>query len=381
MNERPNPSSYALINLKNQLAETPLARRLKYVYLHCLPYWFDNRNVYPSRLEHSEGATNLVIQACRKEDFFNFGPELVTAMMWHDAGSPPGSHISDSLLEKYNGTTHEEFVRQQIADGLDTKTLTILKKYGIHIDLVLDYIEGIAPPVSGIISGDIDADNLNNVNLFGEGLYSIHPSWRFDPDEIAMAYCIRGGKLCLYDHVKPLVRKWYQMRRRQYEYIETPIHMAPELMLARVIRRGFETGELDRTFFLRTDHSAYEALIELKNPTSRRLLQNLKDYKHYRCVLDLRIEIDQQSPPDSITSSDLARELKIDEEQVLVHKARSKTYRRINTLFVNDNTGAFSEFKSPGKPHSRYQVYLAPECQIRRSTQATIRSVVFSTAD
>lgn len=161
-------SLYGNIKLEGvflDLIETPELQRLNGIKQLGLTYL-----VYPganhTRLEHSLGVCHIARKICEvlKIDDEN----VAIASLLHDVGHCPFSHTLEYLLHLRTGKNHVELTKDIIkgkarfedVEGCPTVN-EILDKYGTSANEIVDIISGKKKYLSEIISGSLDADQID----------------------------------------------------------------------------------------------------------------------------------------------------------------------------------------------------------------------------
>ncbi len=150
-----------------ELIDTPEFQRLRYVKQLGMSYL-----VYPganhTRFEHSLGTMFVASQFAERLEIDQSDMLLASALL-HDLGHPPFSHSFEDLFQSWTGLDHAEAGRRII---LGKKPFTnsgipgILEKYGLDAVSVSKAASGSKDlgVVSAIISGPVDADELDYLN-------------------------------------------------------------------------------------------------------------------------------------------------------------------------------------------------------------------------
>ena len=139
--------------------------------------------VYPganhTRFEHSLGTYHLMnvllekLGVAKEEE-----KELLVASLVHDIGHGPYSHVTEPLLKKITGKSHEDiedlfFVQEnvteknKVAESTATTIAAVLEEYRLDRRMILDYIKGeraeygAKRDLSKILNGEIDVDKMD----------------------------------------------------------------------------------------------------------------------------------------------------------------------------------------------------------------------------
>ncbi|MCW3131616.1 MAG: HD domain-containing protein [Candidatus Methanospirare jalkutatii] len=145
--------------------------------------------VYPganhTRFEHSLGVFHLTSVLLEHLNVREETEELLAAALIHDIGHGPYSHVSEPLIRKFTGKSHEDIedivlgnattadaedgdarrVRQRAGakrgERGDARTVTeVLEHHDLDKRKVLSFVKG-TEKLSGILKGEIDADKMD----------------------------------------------------------------------------------------------------------------------------------------------------------------------------------------------------------------------------
>lgn len=109
-----------------------------------------------TRFEHSIGAYYLAQKVAENKNLENKN-EFIAAALLHDIGHYPFSHAIEKAVRAVNKKGHEE---QSVDIIRKTSIADIIKKAGMDIDLICNYIEG-KGKYAGLIAGPIDVDRMD----------------------------------------------------------------------------------------------------------------------------------------------------------------------------------------------------------------------------
>src|ERR1051326_3831370 len=165
-----------------QLVLTPEVRRLSQIRLL--------NSLSPSvatlseirRYSHSLGVLHLCTQISRRDYSGEEQNALAVSVLLHDIGTPPFGHLLEYHLKEAIGWSHEDVIRSvlrrthapenvghQIFAGHAVAFSRNLHDAGISLDLV-EAIVTRQHPLSVLLFGSIDLDNLDNVARMAWGL-------------------------------------------------------------------------------------------------------------------------------------------------------------------------------------------------------------------
>ncbi|CAC11339.1 IFN-gamma-induced (putative GTP-binding protein) protein Mg11 related protein [Thermoplasma acidophilum] len=141
-----------------EMIDTPEFQRLRYIKNLGLCYLvFPSAN--HSRFEHSIGTFHL---AGMYLDHLGIkSEETAMAALLHDVGHFPFSHTIEDFYRKNRGVDHLEEGIKIIRGERESNIPSILEKYSIDVKKVVSILEGRENVLSEIVSGPIDADELD----------------------------------------------------------------------------------------------------------------------------------------------------------------------------------------------------------------------------
>ncbi len=268
------------------LASTPEFRRLSQVRLL--------NTISPSlatlgelkRYSHTLGVVFLQMQWRAAQRMIYSSAELAAfqaAIVLHDAGTPPFGHLFEYVLRELADWHHErvvpdilvghharENVAHQIFAKRTAKASKILKHANVDVDLVQSILRK-QHPLSRLILGTIDFDNLDNVarmtwsmGITGGGELAVRLARLLSVD--------RDGRLLLsHKHISE-VRAWLDLRRQAYEILvfDAPT-VSAQAVLQKAIRNALEQGLLNLEEWYLTDE---ELLARLQSDNRTKTLVN-----------------------------------------------------------------------------------------------------------
>lgn len=324
-----------------KLFQTRELARLRHVSLSAIPTWIVPTGTCATKFEHSVGVAHLAKLVSDKPEFRDIAKDLYFSALAHDIGTPPFSHASEYFQVKLTGKNHEEFVEEIIGDSEFAQEV---KKQGGNIDRINSYIKGADKPLSDLINGSIDIDNLDNSLRFGlsMGLFS---ELLYSPEELAQAYAVRDNKLVLREEHSNDIDKWEKTREIVYDFVYGDVNLSTGTMLFRAIDFAARVGEINRDYFLMTDNEAFNYLGFKCNSRTGTLIERAYRWIFYPRVYNFRNTVVSEKLIKFVMDSDnrgkLADEisvnLKIPPEDVCVYMGRDKGYKRIHLPIVGRN--------------------------------------------
>src|SRR3989344_7166750 len=147
-----------------KLFQTREMARLRHVSLSAIPTWTIPTGVCASKFEHSIGVAHLATIVGSKAEFQDIARDLYFAALAHDMGTPPFSHASEYFQIKLLKKNHEQFA-EDVIDG--SEFAKVVRKNGGDIERIINFVIGREKPMSDIVNGSIDIDNLDNSLRFG----------------------------------------------------------------------------------------------------------------------------------------------------------------------------------------------------------------------
>lgn len=350
-----------------KLFQTKELARLRQVSLSAIPTWITPTSVCASKFEHSIGVAHLARMIGKKPEFEDVAQDLFMAALTHDIGTPPFSHASELFLEKLYKKNHEEFARE-IIDGSEFEKEA--KRQGGDIDRIQAFIEGTDEPMSDIINGSIDVDNLDNSLRFGLSMGIVN-SIVYSPEELAESYRMVDGELVLLEPDERNLDGWDWVRKMVYTYVYSEMNLATGTVLIRAMDYAMRANELPYEYFMMTDAQAFEYLRTKTNSKTQRLLdwawRMVFFNRAYSYVSMKSNEFFDKALTDVSVRSDIAdqiaQELKVDPEKVCVHVGKNKGFKKIHLPIINRY--GEKEFRTPlNELTYMVQVYVHPDMEV-----------------
>ena len=323
---------------EQRIINTPQIQRLKDISLSAVPPITLGKQI-PSRLEHSIGVAHLAKIVGRKPEFNLYSVELFAAAIAHDVGSPPFSHIGERFLYKILGISHERFAEAMLTKSELSAELAAQE---IDADTVLKIINGQLNPISDIIAGSMDVDNLDNIQRYGRAM-GIIGTPLYSGERLARAYTLHNGNVALAEGSEEDLRGWIESRNKVYQYVYSSENHVMGAMTMRALQFAYEEGELKNEFFFWTDTQAYDYLRQDCNPKTKKIAELAASKQPYKTVTDLVItnpsdnfaEICRNADNRETVADGIAEEFFIPREDVCIYFGKSRNYRRINLFFIN----------------------------------------------
>lgn len=324
-----------------RLFQTRELARLRQVSLSAVPTWTIPTGVCSSKFEHSVGVAHLADIVAKKTEFKDIAFDMTCAALAHDMGTPPFSHASEYFQVRMLGKTHEEFV-VDVLDGSEfSKEVT---RQGGNIDRIVNYITGKEPPISDLVNGSIDVDNLDNSLRFGLSMGLVTRPL-YEPRRLAEAYAMRNGELVLLPGYDEEILGWERTRRIVYSYVYSQANQGPGAMLYRALDFAHREGELSKDFFFWTDSQAFYYLTHKCNSRTRELLNRAACWQWYKRAFvwtstapseDQKAYVTNVNARDTL-ADDLAKLIGVEPEDVCVYMGKDKGYKKIHLPILDEH--------------------------------------------
>lgn len=208
---------------------------------------------------------------------------LLAAIIIHDAATPAFAHLFEYFLADRFSWDHEMAIPDLLSEGgeidrLSTqiyfsqtpKFLELCKSARIDFDIVMSIVRG-QHPLSRLVFGSIDFDNLDNVARMNWMLGA-------DVDKRRLLHLAENlgasakAALVLPKAQQKDVQYWLNLRRNAYQVLvfDHPT-VAAQAVLSKAIRIGLELGDLDLEDWLYSDYKMIEVLRESSLQTKKML--------------------------------------------------------------------------------------------------------------
>ncbi|MBI2029064.1 HD domain-containing protein [Candidatus Gottesmanbacteria bacterium] len=346
-----------------RLFQTKELARLRHVSLSAIPTWTIPTGVCASKFEHSIGVAHLARIVGNRPEFKEISKDLFFAALAHDLGTPPFSHASEYFQVKLTAKNHEHFAQDVIEGG---EFASEVKRQGGNINRIIAFVKGEDKPLSDIVNGSIDIDNLDNTLRFGLsiGLLDKIP---YSPEELARAYKIKGKRLGLLAQYTNGIKVWEEIRRVVYQFVYDGLNLSAGSMLIRALDFAYREGEINRNYFLMTDSEAFTYLNTKCNNRTRTLIERANRWILYPRVFsfkDIRVKkkvISYILEPDNRgrLADQISKDLKIPPEDVCVYMGKDKGFKKIHLPIFGD--GREQKHQPKNKLAYMIQVYIHPK--------------------
>ena len=234
------------------------------------------------RYSHTLGVLHLCAKTTRRQYSVRKRLAFMAAVLLHDVGTPPFGHLFEYHLREHSGWHHEDLPDLILAGrhapenrahqpfgGRLLEFRDIMEKQDIDVDLVREILK-FRHPVSKLIFGSMDLDNLDNVMRMAWALgMKVHPRLAVN---LANSLAVdTHGQLLLRHEMRPSVEEWARARRSVYEVLVfDPYTVAAQAVLYQAISLAFQEDILDQVWWDLYD----EELIEIlrREPATKVLL-------------------------------------------------------------------------------------------------------------
>lgn len=350
--------------LEVAIFQTPEMTRLRRISLTAVPYWLQPLSVCASKFEHSLGVAHLAKICARANNFDKTKTtNLFLACLLHDLGTPPFSHTGEYFQERVFGCNHEEFALRLLNHPQMAQSI---KQLGGDINLIGQYIVGQNKPMSDLVNGIIDLDNLDNTLRYGLSMGLIHEQY-YNPAILAQALRVSSKKVWFELQTTKELDGWEQCRREVYQLVYSNINLAGGLMLYRALDFAYHNHDLSEQFFFLTDEQAFNYLESACNPKTRHLITMAKQWKFFQEIFSLETtkpssqlkQFCKDANSRFQISNQLAHYLKIKPESISVYFRQNKAHKDIQTP-IKTPTGETLSFSQRSKASYIAKVYIQP---------------------
>lgn len=347
-----------------ELAETPLMLRTLDISSDVLPPKLRPAKT-PHRYEHGFGVCGNMHETVQvNPGLLRYVTLLLSGALLHDTGNAVFSHLSEPFLQQLFGKNGETFLEDMLARF---KMKAQLQKLGVDPDDLVKLVSGKLTPLSTILHGSMDVDNLDNVYRFW---LAYHPeSTPYDPHLIARAFRFTNDSWYVQASAAPECRRWQSTREGVYNIVYGEPNLNVSLMMYRAVYLAFRKGELTKDFFFCTDTEGLSYLLRC-NADSARLVQSVLDGQVYPTVYQHQTTTPRQAFLErckqwdfrSTAANFLQEQLGIPAWAIAVHAGAGRDRRQIALPFRQpDGTETYD--KNHSQPIYRLKVFLSPEYQ------------------
>ena len=360
-----------------KLMRTKQMARLRNITQSTLPNGLIVEGPMPSRFHHGLGVCYLASLVVRhNQALSDYKGLLLVAALLHDAGNPPFSHLSEHFLKEATGKNGESFLEVML-DGSETEK--VLKDFGMRTEEVVAMVTGSEKPLSEVLHGSMDLDNLDNVGRHNRFAHLTDAT--YDAQKIASSFFFNGAMWHLPESCFSDARVWQELRFRVYRHIYRSPHLNLAMMVYRALEIAFCEEEIENDFFFHDDNTALSYLRACNEKTAR-LVQSATRWAWY----DEVVSAEFQNPSEKLRTlsahwkgrkrlaDTIAEKLGVSQEKVCAYIGAGKEKRRIHMPFITKNARAFYD-NSDETPIYRVKVYVPNDLSEKKNA---IHDIVLS---
>jgi len=227
------------------------------------------------RYSHTLGVIHLTSIWSKLSERKHKEPELralEAATLLHDVGTPPFGHLFEYILREKSGWHHEAIVNKilrghhapestanQFFAGRTPEVYGLLHECNVDFNLLTQILDG-SHPLSRLLFGSIDFDNLDNVARMAWALGI--PGGATIAKDLASSLSITPtGQLSLCRSKRKAVVEWLALRRSVYEVLisDWPT-VSAQAILTRAILLALKAGALEEHNWSMTDEELLSTL-------------------------------------------------------------------------------------------------------------------------
>ncbi len=349
-----------------ELANTPEVQRLKLISLDVLPQSCVSYKV-ANRYEHSMGVAYLAQLAIAQNQLSKKDALLLSvSALLHDTGNPPFSHLSEPFLKKLTGKDGESFLEERLNGS---QAWLFLCRAGLDLHDVVRCVTGHLKPLSVLINGSMDVDNLDNV---GRYWFTAHNEVLFDAQAIASSFRYHQDSWALSRNCLKEAKKWQKARQAVYGMIYEEPYLNARIIVYRAVEIAFYRGELTEDFFHLNDVQAMDFLLTC-NKDSAHLAQKFLDrqiypeliaFKTIRPSLRLKAIAKDRYMRKALAEA-ICQECVMPQSAVCVYIGQGRDKRKIDLPFVGRNGSRYLD-NGNYNPIYRVKVYVDPEFENKK---------------
>ncbi len=352
-----------------EIIETPLVQRLHNIATSPLPRDLST-HAHASRFEHSLGVCHLMNLVVKANNLTQMEPLLLISALLHDAGNPPFAHLSESILTKVTGKNGETFLEDMLEEFMPKKLFGSL---GVTVEEILSMVTGNRPPLSDLLHGSMDVDNLDNVGRYW--FTCTGGKKPFNGEFIASAYRFdEEGKCYLPIQSMEEARRWQQTRQMVYRKVYDEPDLGGAMMIFRAMNLAFRQGKIAKDFFYLSDIEAL-GLLSHCTEESGHIMRHVAKRNWYKMVFSLETTKPPKKLVDgcenvydsrSTIADQLAQQFAIPPHAICVYVGKGRDIRRINLPFMCVD-GSIIRDEKITDPIYRLKVYI----DLEHATKAT----------
>lgn len=352
-----------LPDLIKEIIDTPLVQRLKGISQDVLPKGFLPWKI-PSRFEHSLGVVYLINQTLKYNTEL---PEktknlLLIAALLHDAGNPCLSHLSEPFLYALTGKDGELFLEETLYRDILAKS--IIKELDINIATIIKMVTGQEKPISDILNGSMDLDNVDNVIRYWQ---SANPESANGYNAVKIAQNFHfSGHWFLPQECAVEAIKWQEARQNVYSIVYGNPKLNAAMMVYRALAIAFHRGLVEKDFFRLNDTDAINYL-KKSNEQSCLLIERAASKQYHTEEFSLETKDPSKKLQDfakkwnarTLLADQIAKECCLHSSDICCYVGAGRDKRRIKIPFKDADIEKCI-ISQDVAPIYRIKVYLAP---------------------
>lgn len=261
-----------------------------------------------TRYEHSLGVCHLADLASESLGLSEKDRiELMIAALYHDVTTPPFAHAMEEILKSYCGFDHERHFYNLImgrSKDLGGRSVQIFqgralklpefcqsaqaRRIGIDLVHIPELVFGKKDdPLSSLICGDIDLDNIDNVVRAASAM-GVEGTYKHLTETLAKSFVFyKGEKIAISEAAKSDIDKWERLRETLYNMILCSMDdFSLQTMLKHALRCLIESPD-DSTRLREEDWKLTEEEIVKKieeHPDARDIYRRMRLRDLYKCL-------------------------------------------------------------------------------------------------
>ena len=222
-----------------KLIDSPELLRLREIGLGNIRFFSFPSFSAVTRFEHSLGVCHLAKLASESLKLTEKDKiELMVAGLYHDVTTPPFAHATEQILKKYFGFDHEKHLRSlllgesedlgkyysQIYFGKEFRLRSICqgadaREIGIDLFQILSILSDRDEPLSSMIKGEIDLDNIDNV-IRASSAMGIDEARGQLSETLARSFVFHAKKeIAISAESRNCIESWKRFRETLYDLI------------------------------------------------------------------------------------------------------------------------------------------------------------------
>ncbi|MDO8482489.1 MAG: hypothetical protein Q7S86_01560 [bacterium] len=354
--------SWELPDFIERLVHTTEMVRLRKISQVVLP-----NSIYPfgpmaSRFQHGLGVCRLAMLVMENNpELSEYTKKLPVAGLLHDAGNPALSHLAEYFLRAMIGKDGESFLEDILKYS---ETEKVLIETGLDVPQILGLITGTLKPISTVLNGSMDIDNLDNVGRYA---YAENLDVDFDAMLIAESFKFNGTEWTLPAYIFDEAMKWKKARATVYGNVYKEPNLVADTMIYRAVEIAYYQGKIDKNFFFLNDEQAIEYLREKCDLAVLRLVDKVTRWDWYKSAFRYETLYPSKKFADSANqkgkkelADKILNALPISEEDVCVIISKGRDVRKITVPFVfPDGSRKYDEEEE--RTIYRVRIYISPE--------------------